>query len=50
MVDQAQEAGYYERHWDAANVPSGTYYVQMVVRDQSGKHLYQETKKLLLMK
>ena len=50
IVDQEQDAGYYQRHWDASNVPSGTYYVQMIVRDQSGKHLYQATKKLLLMK
>ncbi len=50
LVDQEQESGYYERHWDATNVTSGTYFVQMIIENQFGKHLYQETKKLLLMK
>ena len=50
LADETQEAGYYERSWDAGNSPSGIYYVRMIVSDHYGKELYRDTKKLLLIR
>ena len=50
LVDEYQEAGFYETAWDASNSPSGIYYLRMNVTDQSGKQLYREVRKIVLMK
>ncbi|MBI1805893.1 MAG: T9SS type A sorting domain-containing protein [Ignavibacteria bacterium] len=50
LAEENQEAGYYEKTWDAASSSSGIYYVRMSVTDQLGKQLYQATRKIVLMK
>ena len=50
LVDENQDAGYYEQTWDGSNSSSGIYYLRMVATDAYGKLLYQATKKILLMK
>jgi hypothetical protein len=50
LVDEDQQAGYYDRVWDADNRSSGVYYARIVVTDQSGRELFVASRKLLLLK
>ena len=50
LVDEVQEAGYYERVWDGSKTSSGIYYARLVATDNEGKQVYQSMKKLLLLK
>lgn len=50
LVHEQQEAGYYEVVWDGSSQSSGLYYLKLLVADESGKELYRETKKMVLMK
>jgi len=50
LVDEYQEAGLYEKTWDAGDSPSGVYHIRMSVVDQSGKQLYQGVRKIVLMR
>jgi hypothetical protein len=50
LVDELQEPGRYTTQWNAQHVGSGVYYLQMRATDITGKQLYIETKKLLVMK
>ncbi|MBI5476631.1 MAG: chitobiase/beta-hexosaminidase C-terminal domain-containing protein [Ignavibacteriales bacterium] len=45
-----QEAGYYERIWDAKNNPSGSYFIRLLITDENGKALYLKTEKIVVMK
>ncbi|MDI6767744.1 MAG: M43 family zinc metalloprotease [Bacteroidota bacterium] len=52
-VNDYQDAGYYERLWDVSTsggYPTGLYYLQLIVTNQTGKQLYRDTKKLLLVR
>ncbi|MBA4313225.1 MAG: hypothetical protein C0417_11410 [Chlorobiaceae bacterium] len=50
LTNELQEAGYYERSWDAINTPSGMYYLRLLVTDKEGKQLYLNTEKVVVMK
>jgi hypothetical protein len=50
LVNAEQAAGYYTVEWKANNVSSGVYYLRMTVSDIYGKLLYQQSRKLLLVK
>ena len=50
IVNEELTLGRYSRSWDASKVPSGVYYVRMVATDRMGNQLYQNTRKLVLMK
>lgn len=50
LVDRDQEPGAYDLTWDAGESPSGVYCVRMTARDGAGRVLYDETRKLLLLK
>ncbi|MDI6765501.1 MAG: T9SS type A sorting domain-containing protein [Bacteroidota bacterium] len=54
LVDESasdeKKAGYHETVFNADDLSSGVYYVRLLISDQSGKQVYQSTKKLLLTK
>jgi len=55
LVQGNYQPGYYDVIWDGRNatgnsVSSGIYFYQIAVADQSGKQLYMERKKMLLLK
>jgi hypothetical protein len=50
LVDDMKEAGYYTIRWDAGNLSSGVYFIRLRISDQLGKPLYQDVKKLMLVK
>jgi hypothetical protein len=50
LVDGRKEEGYYSVKWNAGNAPSGIYIVRINVIDQSGNSMYQDVKKLMLIK
>jgi len=50
VIDEVQEAGYYERVWDGSKASSGIYYARLTVTDDQGKQVYHSMKKLLLLK
>jgi hypothetical protein len=50
ITNAKQDAGYYSATWNGAGNTTGVYYLRMVATDDFGKPLYQEQKKLLLMK
>jgi hypothetical protein len=50
LVDGEKESGYYSIRWDAGNSASGIYFVRFSVVDNSGKQMYQDVKKLMLVK
>lgn len=50
LVDEDQEAGYYERTWDASSRSSGVYFARIMVSDLSGKQIYEGNRKLVLMR
>lgn len=50
LVDETQTAGYKTVYFNASKFPSGVYFARLSVLSLSGKQLYQETKKLVLMK
>ncbi|MBI5020894.1 MAG: M4 family metallopeptidase [Ignavibacteriales bacterium] len=50
LTNETQEAGYYERTWDATNIPSGIYYLRLLVTDEDGKQLYLNTEKAVVIK
>jgi hypothetical protein len=45
-----QEAGYFERIWDAKNNPSGSYFIRLLITDENGKQLHLSTEKVIVMK
>ncbi|MBI5477164.1 MAG: T9SS type A sorting domain-containing protein [Ignavibacteriales bacterium] len=50
LTNEHQEAGYYEGIWNATNVPSGIYYLRLLVTDDGGRQLYLNSEKIVLMK
>ncbi len=50
LVDEFQEAGYYEKQWNAANYSSGIYLLKMEANSTQSKKSYLQTKKLVLVK
>jgi hypothetical protein len=50
LVDGEVAAGYYTATWNAGNSASGVYFVRFTVVDNSGKQMYQDVKKLMLIK
>jgi hypothetical protein len=50
LVQDEFHPGTYSKLWDATTNASGMYYARMIVTNQFGKQLYQETKKLLLLR
>ena len=49
-VDADQLPGYHQVQWDASSLPSGVYYMRFQAIDQSGKLLYQESRKLMMLR
>ncbi len=50
LIDQFQEAGYYEFVWNARNLASGMYLYRIDARSADGQNEYQSVKKLILLK
>jgi hypothetical protein len=50
LFDEGKDAGSYYVTWNAENMPSGVYFVRMRVSDQFGKQIFQDAKKLMLVK
>lgn len=50
LVDENKNEGRYSIKWNAGNAASGLYFVRMNVTDQFGKQVYQNLKKLMLIK
>ena len=50
LVDEFQPAGSHIISFNGSHLPSGTYYVKLVVSDSDGMIKFQESKKLLLVK
>jgi hypothetical protein len=50
LVDGEKEAGTYSVRWYAGDSPSGIYFVRIRIADQFGKQLYQDAKKVMLIK
>ena len=50
LVEGEREEGSYSVTWTANDVPSGIYYARMRVSSSNAKQLYQQTRKLLLLK
>ncbi|MFI5253763.1 MAG: T9SS type A sorting domain-containing protein [Bacteroidota bacterium] len=50
LVDEQKNEGYYNVRWDASSQSSGIYFVRVNITDKSGKAIYQDLKKVLLVK
>jgi hypothetical protein len=51
IFDGFREAGVYTESFDAAALPSGVYYYQLIIKDPTGeKIVFDQTKKMLLIK
>ncbi|MFI5252232.1 MAG: T9SS type A sorting domain-containing protein [Bacteroidota bacterium] len=50
LVDEQKNEGYYNVRWDASSQSSGIYFVRVRITDNSGKAIYQDLKKVLLVK
>ena len=50
LVDEDQDAGSYERTWDAGTRASGIYFVRIVVSDHSGKEMFRASRKVVLVR
>jgi|WetSurMetagenome_2_1015567.scaffolds.fasta_scaffold851659_1 hypothetical protein len=50
LIDGEKEAGYYSIRWNAGNLSSGVYFIRIRIADQFGKQLYQDAKKVMLVK
>jgi photosystem II stability/assembly factor-like uncharacterized protein len=50
LVDEKKDIGYYTAKWDAGNAASGLYFARVSISDNNGKSLYQDVKKLVLVK
>ena len=50
LVDEMQSAGFKSVTWNASSMPSGIYLVKMNALDAFGKSVFQESKKVVLMK
>jgi photosystem II stability/assembly factor-like uncharacterized protein len=42
--------GIHKVEWDGTNYPSGVYFYQLLVSDESGRIIFKETKKMLMIK
>lgn len=50
LADEYQPAGYYSKPWNASLLASGMYIYRLTVRDESGKQIFTQTKRMMLMK
>ena len=50
LADGFRDAGYGEAVWHAGHYPSGMYVARLTVTSSSGSLLYDQTKKLMLLK
>jgi hypothetical protein len=49
-IDELQSAGYHEKEWNAGNLSSAVYFYRLSVTDMSGKNLFHEIKKMMLVR
>jgi len=50
LVHEVQDAGSHTIRWNAAEQPSGLFFVRMIVSDQTGRQVYSATQKIVLLK
>ena len=52
LVDEKEQAGYFNVNWNAANIPSGIYFCRLQARQAEGGRTgeFVETKKMVLLK
>jgi hypothetical protein len=50
LADEYQAAGYYSKSWNANLLASGMYIYRLTVRDESGKQIFTQTKRMMLTK
>ena len=50
LVNDVQNAGTYEKRWDAENLSSGTYFYILNAVSINGQHEYNSSKKMILLK
>lgn len=50
LVNDVLKPGSYEIEWDAVNFPSGVYFYQLTLNDAESQAVYNETKRMVLIK
>jgi hypothetical protein len=50
LADGVETAGFHTEVWNAGNSPSGIYFSRLTVTDLSGKQMFQQTRRMVLIK
>jgi hypothetical protein len=50
LMNEPLQAGYYTAHWNASNASSGVYVYRLTVNGIDGKTVFNQSKKMILMK